>query len=193
LKEDIETVERQCWELARAKEKYLLENRTSRDSTSSSWDLSASVGNASTQNRGAGAMPGSSQSGISPKHAVGNCEGQSLLLNPTKNELCPVTGSLDHRVSDAQELPDRLTVGKKLQVLAQFEDLQEAYLQRKRHVAQMHRQNHFQQLSQKKLKDEKHAGFQSYRDGLEDFQSVLSAFTRYRCLFLLAMFVHILR
>ncbi|CAK9199492.1 unnamed protein product [Sphagnum jensenii] len=190
LKEDIETVERQCWELARAKEKYLLENRTSRDSTSSSWDLSASVGNASTQNRGAGAMPGSSQSGISPKHAVGNCEGQSLLLNPTKNELCPVTGSLDHRVSDAQELPDRLTVGKKLQVLAQFEDLQEAYLQRKRHVAQMHRQNHFQQLSQKKLKDEKHAGFQSYRDGLEDFQSVLSAFTRYSRLRVIAELRH---
>ncbi len=119
LKEDIETVERQCWELARAKEKYLLENRTSRDLTSSSWDLSASVGHDSTQNRGAGSMPGSSQSGISPKHAVGNCEGQSLLRNPTKNEICPVTGSLDHRVSDAQELPDRLAVGKKIQVLAQ--------------------------------------------------------------------------
>ncbi|CAM6037565.1 unnamed protein product [Sphagnum compactum] len=190
LKEDIETVERQCWELARAKEKYLFENRTSRDSTSSSWDLSASVGHDSTQNRGADSMPGSSQSGISPKHAVGNCEGQSLLLNPTKNELCPVTGSLDHRVSDAQELPDRPTVGKKLQVLAQFEDLQEAYLQRKRNVAQMHHQNCFQELSQKKLKDEKHAGFQSYRDGLEDFQSVLSAFTRYSRLRVIAELRH---
>jgi E3 ubiquitin-protein ligase RFWD2 len=63
-------------------------------------------------------------------------------------------------------------------------------LQRKRHVAQMHRQNRFQELSQKKLKDEKHAGFQSYRDGLEDFQSVLSAFTRYSRLRVIAELRH---
>jgi E3 ubiquitin-protein ligase RFWD2 len=63
-------------------------------------------------------------------------------------------------------------------------------LQRKRRVAQMNRQNRFQESSQKMLKDEKHAGFQSYRDGLEDFQSVLSAFTRYSRLRVIAELRH---
>lgn len=63
----------------------------------------------------------------------------------------------------------------------QFEDLQEAYLQRRRKVAQAQRQK--QKLSHTvadKGENVASAGSDRYCSGLHDFQSVLNAFTRYR-------------
>ena len=63
----------------------------------------------------------------------------------------------------------------------QFEDLQEAYLQRRRKVAQVQRQK--QKVNEKvTYKDVEVAsgGSDRYCSGLDDFQSVLTAFTRYR-------------
>jgi E3 ubiquitin-protein ligase RFWD2 len=67
-------------------------------------------------------------------------------------------------------------------ICKQFEDLQEAYLQRRRHAVRMQQQKWVQESSQKKLKEEKLPAPQNYCVGLDDFQSVLTAFTRYRCL-----------
>lgn len=58
----------------------------------------------------------------------------------------------------------------------QFEDLQEAYLMRRRQVARKQRHRQFQESVKEAVK-----GSDNFQDGLEDFESVLSAFTRYRC------------
>lgn len=65
--------------------------------------------------------------------------------------------------------------------LLQFEDLQEAYLTRRRQVARKERHRQFQES----VKKEAVKGVESFQDGLEDFESVLSAFTRYRYMMLL--------
>lgn len=57
-------------------------------------------------------------------------------------------------------------------VLLQFNELQECYLQKRRHGAsQLHRQDD---------RDAKALKREGYHAGLEDFQSVLTTFTRYR-------------
>lgn len=57
-------------------------------------------------------------------------------------------------------------------VLIQFNELQECYLQKRRHGAsQLHRQDD---------RDVKALNREGYHAGLEDFQSVLTTFTRYR-------------
>lgn len=59
----------------------------------------------------------------------------------------------------------------------QFEDLQEAYLVRRRQVALNQRCRQMQESgTNSTLK-----GVKSYQDGLEEFESVLTAFSRYRC------------
>ncbi|KAH9551797.1 hypothetical protein CY35_09G031600 [Sphagnum magellanicum] len=190
LKEDIEAVQRQCQDLSKAKEKYLLENRMPMDKISSDWDPLAFAGVYSGHNSGAVYRPGSGQGGVSHYPSGGNSEGLSLSINPTKKEICSIAGSLDNCLSVAQRLPDGLTVAKKRRVLAQFEDLQEAYLQRRRHAVRMQQQKWVQESSQKKLKDEKLPAPQNYCDGLDDFQSVLTAFTRYSRLRVIAELRH---
>lgn len=58
----------------------------------------------------------------------------------------------------------------------QFEDLQEAYLLRRRQVARKQNQRQIQEA----VRNTATKGSESYQDGLEDFESVLTAFTRYR-------------
>lgn len=62
----------------------------------------------------------------------------------------------------------------------QFEDLQETYLRRRRQVAVVQRQKQMQRSSYRK---EACKASDSFHDGLDDFQSVLTAFTRYRYFF----------
>ncbi len=119
LKEDIETVQRQCQDLSKAKEKYLLENRMPMDKISSDWDPSVFAGVDSSHNSRAVYRPGSGQGGVSHYPGGGNSEGLSLSINPTKKEICSIAGSLDNCLSVAQRLPDGLTVAKKRRVLAQ--------------------------------------------------------------------------
>jgi E3 ubiquitin-protein ligase RFWD2 len=75
-------------------------------------------------------------------------------------------------------------------ICKQFEDLQEAYLQRRRHAVRMQQQKWVQESSQKKLKEEKLPAPQNYCVGLDDFQSVLTAFTRYSRLRVIAELRH---
>jgi hypothetical protein len=119
LKEDIETVHRQCQDLSKAKEKYLLENRMPMDKVSSDWDPLAFAGVDSGHNSGAVYRPGSGQGGVSHYPSGGSFEGLSLSINPTKKEICSIAGSLDNCLSVAQRMPDGLTVAKKRRVLSQ--------------------------------------------------------------------------
>ena len=69
----------------------------------------------------------------------------------------------------------------------QFEDLQEAYLMRRRQVA---RNQRHRQMQESVKKEQACKGSESYQDGLEDFESVLTAFTRYSRLRVIAELHH---
>eukprot|EP00897_Mesotaenium_endlicherianum_P000574 jgi/Mesen1/10517/ME000083S10023 len=72
------------------------------------------------------------------------------------------------------------TVAKKRRVFSQFEDLQECYLQRRRRMAAL----------QKQQADEMTDAPQRTGGGLEDFQTVLAAFTKYSRLRVIAELRH---
>lgn len=64
---------------------------------------------------------------------------------------------------------------------SQFDDLQEAYLQRRRRVAQRQRQKQkVHETIVEKDEEVNSGGSDRYCSGLNDFHSVLTAFTRYR-------------
>jgi E3 ubiquitin-protein ligase RFWD2 len=65
--------------------------------------------------------------------------------------------------------------GRKLQ----FNELQEYYLQRRRTGAQSRRQDDIATMNR-----------EGYHEGLEDFQSVLTTFTRYRYAFINIIYAH---
>ncbi|KAG0619816.1 hypothetical protein M758_4G167500 [Ceratodon purpureus] len=78
-------------------------------------------------------------------------------------------------------------VAKKRRVLAQFDELQEAYLLRRRQVAIKQRQR---QLQASAIEKDASTFTDNYCDGLDDFQSMLTAYTRYSCLRVVAELRH---
>lgn len=186
LKEDIATVERRRQELVSAKSKFAKRGRlmtiTNDAVVSSSPSLDTVPGceksnsNAVSVFRGGqgGAFAPSSEpkswtTGTSPKKMI--TESKKMATVPGKFLESPYLESHHHADSAA----GLHTVSKKRRVLAQFEDLQEAYLTRRRQVARKQRHRQFQES----VKKEAVKGVESFQDGLEDFESVLSAFTRY--------------
>ncbi|KAG6423545.1 hypothetical protein SASPL_113945 [Salvia splendens] len=74
--------------------------------------------------------------------------------------------------SDNQNLtPSGLALARKRRVHAQFNELQDCYLQKRRYWSKLH--------STKQERDSPGVTREGYTEGLEDFQSVLSTFTRY--------------
>lgn len=81
--------------------------------------------------------------------------------------------------SDSQVLPtlSGLTIARKRRVLAQFDDLQECYLQKRRRWATQLRKQCDGGL--RKERDGNSISREGYHAGLEEFQSILTTFTRY--------------
>ncbi|KAG6420494.1 hypothetical protein SASPL_117025 [Salvia splendens] len=74
--------------------------------------------------------------------------------------------------SDNQNLsPSGLALARKRRVHAQFNELQDCYLQKRRYWSKLH--------SMQQERDSPGVTREGYTEGLEDFQSVLSTFTRY--------------
>ncbi|XP_047950210.1 E3 ubiquitin-protein ligase COP1-like isoform X2 [Salvia hispanica] len=74
--------------------------------------------------------------------------------------------------SDNQNLtPSGLALARKRRVHAQFNELQDCYLQKRRYWSKLH--------STQQERDSPGVTREGYTEGLEDFQSVLSTFTRY--------------
>ncbi|XVE51040.1 hypothetical protein DITRI_Ditri02bG0006500 [Diplodiscus trichospermus] len=84
--------------------------------------------------------------------------------------------------NSAYDTNSGLAVARKRRVHAQFNDLQECYLQKRRHCAK--------QLHTQEDKDPNTMNNDGYNPGLEDFQSVLSTFTRYSRLRVIAELRH---
>lgn len=169
IKVDIGTVEKQRQELMRARERYSLKlhmllHRPNPTLGHVSVETASSDG-ATTISKG---EPGVVQ-------RKGDSRGiTSSMTTQKRNEY--FGGSIDS-ISNFQGLPPPagLSTAKKKRVLAQFEDLQECYLMKRRRMVSPPR------LRQKGTDPKKdNDGMQDGGSGgLEDFQNVLSAFTRY--------------
>ncbi|KAG0576922.1 hypothetical protein KC19_5G118200 [Ceratodon purpureus] len=190
LKEDIATVERRRQDLLRAKDKFAKRARISADLSSPNLDTysgceKASKGGAVSVWRGGqgGAFAPPSE----PKFKARNSTKNIAFSHGVKKE-GGITGKfLENPFLDPRaEATGAHTVSKKRRVLAQFEDLQEAYLLRRRQVARNQRQRQMQET----IKKESCKGSESSKDGLEDFESVLTAFTRYSRLRVVAELHH---
>lgn len=176
IKEDISAVERQRIELYRARERYMVKMRMLTEDTSAKTAWHSLI-----DKRSSGIMS-------SP-----NVQGQSWMGS----------GSLQNRRADAKALasPQMLqrkdacsgsdsphstqpgvSVARKRRIHAQFNELQECYLQRRR--------NQDRKVHTQEDRDTTAVSREGYSAGLEDFQSVLSSFTRYSRLRVIAELRH---
>ncbi|CAI9279921.1 unnamed protein product [Lactuca saligna] len=166
IKEDINAVERHRIELHRARERCSVKLRMLADDSSvkTSWPSLMDKRNGSSMGGIMGA--GSTQNRL-----------PDLQATTTTNSL-----SLQKKDSDSQNTQVGSTVARKRRVHAQFNDLQECYLQKRRHwEKQAHKQ---EEREGRNVKGE------GYHDGLKEFQSVLSTFTRYSRLRVIAELRH---
>ncbi|XP_028757990.1 E3 ubiquitin-protein ligase COP1-like [Neltuma alba] len=173
IKEDISAVDKHRMELYRARDRYsvklrMLDESGSRKSWHSSMDK-ASGGHLSSPLN----MRGALSSGSLPKKLDG--KGQVSSHGIQRKEA--ISGS------DSQYLnQSSLALIKKKRVHAQFNDLQECYLQKRRHLAE---KPHSQQE-----KDKNVINREGYAPGLSEFQSVLTTFTQYSRLRVIAEVRH---
>ncbi|KAL2649172.1 hypothetical protein R1flu_017300 [Riccia fluitans] len=184
LKEDIAYVERQRTELAKSKERYSMKIRMLINGQSPQPDRLASD-NSSTG--GAVSLFRSGQGGASVP-SIGpsrRSDSKQRLISSMKDEASG--DSIDCGYSDSVGMAGAQTsvmLAKKRRVAQQFEDLQECYLQKRRRKGTFNRP--------KRMKDGSSKIGDMCRDhsGLEDFQSVLTAFTRYSKLRVIAELRH---
>uniref|UniRef100_A0A5B7BN95 Putative E3 ubiquitin-protein ligase COP1-like n=1 Tax=Davidia involucrata TaxID=16924 RepID=A0A5B7BN95_DAVIN len=173
IKEDINAVERHRIELYRARERDSVKLRMLVDDTSATQACTSLI---DKQNSGI----------ISGVPSVqGQCRmGSGNSQNRKTDAKALVSSQILHKKDaysglDSQHVGQSgVTVAKKRRVHAQFNDLQECYLQKRRHWA---RQSHKQEERDTRV---------GYHAGLEDFQSVLSTFTRYSRLRVIAELRH---
>lgn len=198
LKEDISTVEKQRQDLLHITEKNALKIRMIAGGPSSSrpdtlaTNENTSKGEATSQSRG-GQFGASVPSNLPPASLKRDYRGRVTSIG-TYKEMIGGDVSLSKSQSELKALtpsPAVLTMAKKRRVVAQIEVLQEAYLQRRRKVAQVHRQEQkVHETIVRKDEEVNSARADLYSSGLDDFQSVLTAFTRYSRLSVIAELRH---
>ncbi|KAJ8428030.1 hypothetical protein Cgig2_027636 [Carnegiea gigantea] len=156
IKEDINAVQKRKLDLLNVNNRYMLRSTAANDvARRGMWRAVARPDDFST--------PEPVTSG-SPLEGEGN-------VNPPVH--CQTLSENDvNAKSESQHLVySEKFMARKRQIQEQFNDLQECYLQKRRHWAKQS-----QELEARDLND---AGSSYYHQGLEDFQSVLSSVTRY--------------
>ncbi|XP_039060317.1 E3 ubiquitin-protein ligase COP1-like [Hibiscus syriacus] len=163
IKEDINSVERHRMDLYRAKDRYSVKLRmlgddsSARKPWSSSTDKNSNGIVCSSPN-----IRGMSAGNLQNK----KMDGKTQLSGHGSQRKDALSGA------DSQGFNQSgLSVARKKRVHAQFNDLQECYLQKRRQLAN---QPHIKQESDKNVIHR-----EGYNAGLADFQSVLSTFTQY--------------
>ncbi|XXG42860.1 hypothetical protein AAC387_Pa01g3033 [Persea americana] len=176
IKEDINAVEKRRIELYRVRERYSMKLRTLLDDPMATKVWPSSIDKHSS---------GSISSARSAQG--GTCSGN---FQNKKVDMKFQGGSQGHQRKDTSSglepqsvlSQSGLAVARKKKVHAQFTDLQECYLQKRRHGAN--------QLLKKEEKDVITFNQEGYHAGLGDFQSVLTTFTRYSRLRVIAELRH---
>ncbi|XP_052202332.1 E3 ubiquitin-protein ligase COP1-like isoform X2 [Diospyros lotus] len=173
IKEDINAVERRRMELYWAKERYPVKLRMLVDdpSATKAWPSLIDRRNQSNVPVIQGQCP----------MGAGNLPNRKADLKALVSSKM-VDRKDAHSGSDIQHVTPGLAVARKRRVHAQFNDLQECYLQKRRHWARQPRKQ--------EQKDTNSMNKEGYHSGLEDFQSVLSTFTRYSRLRVIAELRH---
>ncbi|XP_011096017.1 E3 ubiquitin-protein ligase COP1 [Sesamum indicum] len=165
MKEDINAVERRRIELYRRRDRYSAKLRKLVSDPCSQSVLP------SLDDKHGG--PTVSRNGITQGQfcmsSSGGSQNRKVDAKSSANNLIPRKDS--HSGSDTQNLTQSgLALARKRRVQAQFNDLQDCYLQKRRSWAR-------HTLGQQERGS--HGYREGYPEGLEDFQSVLSTFTRY--------------
>ncbi|EXB72970.1 E3 ubiquitin-protein ligase COP1 [Morus notabilis] len=175
VKEDINSVERHRMDLYRAKERYSLKLRTVGEDSSARkpWhsliDKNSSGPISSPLNLRGGMSSGNLQ--------IKKLDGRGQVNSSGLQRKDSMSGSDSQYINQSG-----LAVVRKKRVHAQFNDLQECYLQKRRQLANQ------QYNPQERDKNVIHR--EGYNAGLASFQSVLSTFTRYSRLRVIAELRH---
>nr|WIG64894.1 constitutively photomorphogenic 1 [Ginkgo biloba] len=182
IKEDISAVEKRRLELFRARERYSMKLRMLLDEP-----MATTLGHTTTDNPNngsatvicsgqGGGMSGKFQQRKAEMKVQANSQGM-----PKRANFCG---------SDSQNLPtpSGLSMARKRRVLAQFDDLQDCYLQKRRRGTYHLRKQCDNNL--RKERDGNSISREGYHTGLEDFQSVFTTFTRYSRLRVIAELRH---
>ncbi|XP_061373600.1 E3 ubiquitin-protein ligase COP1 isoform X3 [Gastrolobium bilobum] len=164
IKEDISAVEKHRMDLYHARDRYsvklrMLDDSGGRKSWHSSMDKKSSGLISGPLNPRGGLSSGSLN-----KKKDGKSQISSLVHGVQRKET--ISGSDSQYINQSG-----LALVRKKRVHTQFNDLQECYLQKRRHAAD---KSHSQQERDTNL-----ISREGYSSGLEDFQSVLTTFTRY--------------
>lgn len=175
IKEDINAVERHRIELYRARDRYSVKLRMLSDdpTATKSWPSPFAKNNSGVMSSSRNAQGGLGMGNFQYKKADGKAQVNTL-ASQAKDTL---SGMGSEHVSQSS-----LAVARKKRVHAQFNDLQECYLQKRRQLA-----NH--PLKQEE-RDTNIIHREGYTAGLTEFQSVLSTFTRYSRLRVIAELRH---
>ncbi|KAK4386731.1 E3 ubiquitin-protein ligase COP1 [Sesamum angolense] len=176
IKEDIHAVERRRIELCRRRDRYsaklrmLIEDPPSKSALPLLMDKHCGLSVSRTAMApGQGRM---SSGGSQNRKVDGKSSASPLILRKDS-----------YGGSDTQSLTHSgLALARKRRVHAQFNDLQDCYLQKRRYWARL--------SSEKQERDRHGSSLEGYSEGLEDFQSVLSTFTRYSRLRVVAELRH---
>ncbi|TYI55882.1 hypothetical protein E1A91_D11G170700v1 [Gossypium mustelinum] len=164
IKEDINSVERHRVDLYRARDRYSVKLRMLVDdsSTRKPWSSSMDKNNSGIVSSSLNIRGGMPAGNLQNK----KIDGKTQLSGHVSQRKDALSGA------DSQGFNQSgLSVARKKRIHAQFNDLQECYLQKRRQLAN---QLHIKQESDKNVFHR-----EGYNAGLADFQSVLSTFTQY--------------
>ncbi|GMN22134.1 hypothetical protein TIFTF001_043457 [Ficus carica] len=175
IKEDISSVERHRMDLYRARERYSLKLRTVGDDLSARkpWPSLTDKCNSGPISNPLNLRGGMSSGNLQTK----KMEGWGQVSSVGHQRKDAVSGSDSQYINQSG-----LAVVRKKRVHAQFSDLQDCYLQKRRQLVN--------QSYNPQERDKKVIHREGYNVGLANFQSVLSTFTRYSRLRVIAELRH---
>ncbi|KAK6918802.1 hypothetical protein RJ641_017224 [Dillenia turbinata] len=175
IKEDVITVERHIIDLSQARDRFAMKMRMVDDPTfTKSRSLSIDK-----QNNSSISVPRREQAGMQTINLLSKrADGKAEVNNFGRQRRDAVGGLEPQNVNQSS-----LAVARKKRILAQFNDLQECYLQKRRQLL-----NQLVNPGDRSNNDVMHR--EGYSLGLSDFQSVLTAYTQYGRLRVIAELRH---
>ncbi|KAF6159172.1 hypothetical protein GIB67_032789 [Kingdonia uniflora] len=176
IKEDVSVVERRRMELYRTKERYSVKLRMPVDDPAAEKSRSSSIDKHSS---------GLMSNARSSHGRIGSGNFQNKKVDGTRPQLSSQGFQRKDAFSGSDQqslIQTGLAVARKRRIHTQFNDLQECYLQKRRTLANQSRKTEERDINVIQR--------EGYHPGLDDFQNVLTTFTRYSRLRVIAELKH---
>ncbi|XAR68141.1 hypothetical protein NMG60_11003168 [Bertholletia excelsa] len=172
IKEDISAVERHRIELYRARDRYSVKLRMLADNSMATkiWPSPVAKNNSGLVSSSRNVQGGFSMGNFPYKKVDGKAQASTV----SAQRLDTLSGLGSEHISGMGSEPmsqSSLAVARKKRVHAQFNDLQECYLQKRRQFTN--------RMQRQEERDNNVIHREGYTAGLTEFQSILSTFTRY--------------